>query len=111
MAIWLQIKQSEFQCHDFNEKRTYRYKFWVPALMDNNKTRNFHVKNPFITLKKNTKSNFVLLIHTILWMNFMNSSLYFNFKDYIFDSFVDYSNCQPDMLIFEVDARRKFVNM
>lgn len=37
-------------------------------------------------------------------MIFMNLSLYFSFRNYIFNFFIDYLNCLFNMLKYEVDV-------
>lgn len=44
-------------------------------------------------------------------MNFMNSSLYFCFRNHILNFLIDYLNCLPNMLKYEADARKKIVIM
>lgn len=74
------------------------------------KTRNRYVKNSpyhFCYIKEKWKSNFSLLIYIILWMNFMNSSLYFSFRNHALNFLIDYLNCLPNMLKYEANARKK----
>lgn len=39
-------------------------------------------------------------------MNFMNLSLYFNFRNHILNFLIDYLNCLPNMQLFEVNAQK-----
>lgn len=56
----------------------------------------------FVTLKKNANQTFLFK-----WMNFMNSSLYFSFRNHILNFLIDYLNCLPNMLKYEANARKK----
>lgn len=39
-------------------------------------------------------------------MNFMNSSLYFSFRNHILNFLIDYLNCLPNMLKYEANERK-----
>lgn len=43
-------------------------------------------------------------------MIFMNSSLYFSFRNHILNFLIDYLNCLPNMLKYEADAQKNWLS-